>query len=122
MDPMTLMALGGLLGGGGGTKVSQSLQNNLSSTITSIIQGGGGSPSTGAVSQPQTGTAPSSASGSDGGSLPSLGSLDTSTIPTTPITTGSASLNPENANSWLYWGLAAAGVAVAFFLFNKRKR
>jgi len=131
MDPATLgmMALGSLMGGGGGgTSVSQSLENNFNSNINTIIQGAGASPTTGAVSQPQTGTATADATGntpqsSGTGLLDSLGLGGSSTVPTTPATTGNVSTAVGMSSEWIYWGGAAIAVAGgAFLMFGKKRR
>lgn len=128
MDPTTFMAFAGPLmkgmgGGGGSTKLSQSLSNNASFNISSIIQNGAGSPGTGAVSTPQTSSAPSSASGSD--SLPMLGGLgSTEVAPSTGAPMGLPSATTgSTSQSTMYYALAGVlGLgAVAYFFFNKKR-
>lgn len=123
LDPVSLL-LGGL-GGGGSTEVSQSLQNNFSSNINTIIQGGSGNPGTGPVSLPQTGSAPSSTSGSTPSGLDFLNTP--SDLPLTGTTTSTDLATGGTSSSW-YWIAAATVVGVALFIglpgfmMSKRKR
>lgn len=125
MDPVTMAAIGSALGGlgglgGGGTKVSQSLTNNASTIVNAIVQGSGTSPSTGAVSNPQTASPVATSSGAEtvpnysSAALGGTDSYDGADL-TMPTATGYTS---SQSTLYVIGAIVIAGLA-AFFFWKK---